>query len=81
MKIEQDEGQGGGVTVLFDVADFETVAAVMQPRKRRRLSEERKSKMRASGQLFGPGGRRQYQNTSARSVPTTQPDPEATPAA
>ncbi len=28
-----------GVTVLFDLADFDEVAAIMQPRRRRRLSE------------------------------------------
>ena len=31
-----------GVTVTFDAADFDQVAAIMQPRRRRQLSEERR---------------------------------------
>jgi hypothetical protein len=31
-----------GVTVLFDVADFDQMAAIIRPRRRRRLSEARR---------------------------------------
>ena len=41
-KVAQDGDDG--VTVLFDVEDFEAVAEIMKPRKRRRLSEEQKQK-------------------------------------
>jgi hypothetical protein len=54
--------QGGGpgcpeVTVTFDVADFGTVAAIMQPRRRRRLSPEQRAEASARLQAykFRPG--------------------------
>lgn len=82
--IEQDEGQGGGVTALFDLADFEAVAAVMRPRKRVRLSAERRARMSEIGTAALKRYRLATQNgtkSNTGSVPTTQPDPEATPAA
>jgi len=36
-EVQQDGSDG--VTVLFDLADFEEVAAIIQPRRRRRLKE------------------------------------------
>ncbi|HUY32954.1 MAG TPA: hypothetical protein VMV69_09245 [Pirellulales bacterium] len=42
-----------GVTVLFDVADFNQVATLMLPRKKRRWTAEQRAKMMAAGTLFG----------------------------
>ena len=38
-----------GITVTFDVADFEQVAAVMKPRSKRTLNPEQKAKLVAAG--------------------------------
>jgi hypothetical protein len=39
-QVEQDGSDG--VTVLFDVADFETVAELMQPHRKRRMTPEQR---------------------------------------
>ena len=49
--------QGGGprcpeVIVTFDVADFDTVAAIMQPRRQRRLSPEQRAAASAKLQAY-----------------------------
>jgi len=41
-----------GLTVVFPVAMFETVAAILKPRRRRRWSEAERAKRLASGSLF-----------------------------
>jgi hypothetical protein len=41
-----------GVDVLFDVDDFEPVAEQMKPRRRRRLSPERRAKLVAAGKRY-----------------------------
>jgi len=38
--VQQDGSDG--VTVLFDLADFEEVAAIIQPRRRRWMSEDQR---------------------------------------
>jgi hypothetical protein len=38
-----------GVDVLFDVGDFDRVAEVMKPRKRRRMSDAEKARLVAAG--------------------------------
>lgn len=44
-------------TFLFPLESFEAVAAIVRPRKRRRLTEGQKAKLAASGNLFRPGHR------------------------
>jgi hypothetical protein len=41
VKVTQDGSDG--INVVFDVGDFDTVAAVMVPKRRRRLSPERRA--------------------------------------
>jgi hypothetical protein len=50
VRVHQD-GQAGRareLTVLFDVGDFDRVAAVLEPKRRRRLSEAHKAKLVAA---------------------------------
>ncbi len=42
-RVHQD-GDKGELTVLFDVTDFDKVADIMQPRQKRRWTEEQKQK-------------------------------------
>jgi hypothetical protein len=39
---------------LFDVALFDRVAAIVKPRKRRRLTDEQKARLAAGGRQFKP---------------------------
>jgi hypothetical protein len=41
-----------GITVLFDVADFDRVAEIIQPKRRRRLSPEHKAKLIEASRPF-----------------------------
>ena len=41
-----------GVDVLFHVGDFKTVAELMKPRRRRRLSPEQRAKLVAAGRAY-----------------------------
>jgi len=47
-RVEQD-GDFGELTVVFDVADFDTVARIMRPRRRRRLSAAHRDRLVAAG--------------------------------
>jgi hypothetical protein len=47
VRIAQDGGDE--LIVTFDVADFETVASVLGAKRRRRLSDEHRAKLRAAG--------------------------------
>ena len=49
----QQDGDDGELTVLFDVADFPKVAAVMRPRRRRRISQAERDRLRAMGFQHG----------------------------
>lgn len=55
-RIHQD-GDFGELTVLFDVREFAKVARILQPRRRRRLSEAHRSKLASAGAKtrFGSG--------------------------
>jgi hypothetical protein len=55
-RVHQD-GDFGELTFLFDVGEFATVARIMQPRRRRRLSETQRSKLAEAGAKtrFGNG--------------------------
>lgn len=47
VRVVQDGSDG--INVIFDVDDFPAVAAVMKPRRRRRLSPEHRAKLVAAG--------------------------------
>jgi hypothetical protein len=43
-----------GVNVLFDVADFEQVAAIMRPKRRRKVSEAERQRLAALSRQYSP---------------------------
>jgi hypothetical protein len=47
LKLHQDGGRHGERTYLFNVSRFEEVAAIVQPRKRRRLNPEQRAECTA----------------------------------
>ncbi len=47
------EGDFGELTVMFDVNDFEEVAQIMQPRRRRQISEAERERLRLIGYQKG----------------------------
>lgn len=49
-RVHQDGDDG--LTIVFPEAMFETVAAILKPRRRRRWSEAERAKRLASGNLF-----------------------------
>ncbi len=51
-QVHQD-GDFGELTVVFDVADFDKVAAIMKPRRRRQVSEEERERLRLMSAKFG----------------------------
>jgi hypothetical protein len=65
------------LTVLFDVGDFDKVAEVMHPRRRRQVSEAERERLRTLGAKyrFQPGV--QSEHTTRPCVATGQVDPEA----
>ena len=58
----EHRGDPENLTVHFDVKDFDQVAAVMKPKKRKRLSEERRRKLAEAGAKyrFPRGAQGQY---------------------
>jgi hypothetical protein len=66
------------VTVLFDIADFETVAALMKPHHRQRLSEEERlaSAERLKAFSFKPGHEVPVASSTPEIVPKPLDDPE-----
>ncbi len=51
-RVHQD-GDDGELTVLFDVADFDRVAKIMRPRRRKQISEAERERLRAMGYQKG----------------------------
>ncbi len=51
-RVHQD-GDDGELTVLFNVADFDRVARIMRPRRRRQISETERERLRAMGYKKG----------------------------
>jgi hypothetical protein len=49
VRVHQDGGWGGEMTFTFPVDLFEAVAAIVRPRRRRRLSREHNAKLQAAG--------------------------------
>ena|SRR5437870_9610312 len=57
-------------TILFPVCDFDTVAAIVQPKKRRILTEEQKERLAAMGKANGFGRtRHSATNFDPKTVP------------
>jgi len=68
--IHQD-GDDGELTAVFDVADFDRVAQVMKPRRRRRLSEARRA------QLVEAGAKTRFQSGVQSDPGAHKRDPDA----
>ena len=66
VEVAQGGSPGPAVVVTFDVADFETVAVVMHPWRRRRYSEQTRAALRERLDRIRPRPRR-------RELPTTPP--------
>jgi hypothetical protein len=49
VRVHQDGGMGGEMTFLFDVSLFEHIAAIVKPRRRRRLSDEQRARLLVAG--------------------------------
>jgi hypothetical protein len=49
VRIHQDGGMRGEMTFVFDVSLFDAIAAIVKPRRRRRLSEEHRARLVAAG--------------------------------
>src|SRR5262245_28284524 len=50
VRIHQDGGSGGEITFTFPADSFDAVAAIVQPKRRRRLSPEQRERLVAVGQ-------------------------------
>jgi hypothetical protein len=76
--IEQDGDDG--VDVSFNVADFDTVAAIIRPKRRRRLSEAQQTALSEAGRnhrfrTADPGGDGKSQGQNASDAPGTAESP------
>lgn len=62
-------------TFLFDAAEFDSVAAIVLPRKRRRLSEDHKANLLAAGRgfRFGHGSQSEISPRESLAAPTDGP--------
>lgn len=70
----QQDGDFGELTAVFDVADFERVAQVMRPRRRRRVSEKERARLREIGFKRRAQPHIEEQYTDRRRVRMGRPD-------
>ena len=75
VRIVQDGDDG--VNVVFDVAEFETIAAVMKPRHRRRLSPEQVAARTERLQKYEFSPASQNAGAARKRDPTSAPAPGA----
>jgi hypothetical protein len=63
-----------GINLTFHVDDFDTVAEIMRPRKRRKISPEHLAKLTAANAVYRFKGGSQVANGDRRSDPGEKPD-------
>ncbi len=77
-RIHQD-GDFGELTALFNLADFDRVARIMHPRRRRQVSDEERDRLRAMGFQKGRDGHVDAQPTARTCVSRSPADSEHLP--